>query len=606
MFPLSWSRAGWPGRCRWRWPGTAIMLTLACVLAIAGRSSGAEAQPLPQFAQSDAADEVSAGRRFGGRRAFARGGQRKWAAHRGWWHHVGRRDRDHHDHGHDKKPGGRGRDHVAKGGDRNDSAPRGPGQDRPRDRDRDPRPLPPPGIAKGGPSFPHVVCIAGRVLGGRCACDRDHIRLSIDRSIFRCAGRTTLAALSSPAGGDAREPGSPPPPPPDRGPPSPSQRPGLADRDTFVADEVLVTVARTTLDAVDDAVGRSHGLQLLERRIIPLVDRRVLRYRIADGRPVAALLAALRTDARVFDPQPNYYYRYLHDGSPQGRGSSLQYALAKVDALRAQTLARGRGALVAVIDSGVDATHPDLASAIVDSFDAVATAAGAAARTAATGADPHGTAIAGIIAANGVLRGVAPEARLLNVRAFAPLGHARASAATTLDLLRGIDWALARRARVLNMSFTGPRDALLERGIVAAGDRGAIIVAAAGNGGVNAPPAYPAAYAPVIAVTATDFADRRYRLANQGRYISLAAPGVDIVAPSADHAHQLRSGTSFAAAHVSGIIALMIERDPALTADAARRALTATADDLGPPGPDDQYGAGRANAFAAVRVLVGH
>jgi subtilisin family serine protease len=365
-----------------------------------------------------------------------------------------------------------------------------------------------------------------------------------------------------------------------------------------VADEVLVTVARTTLDAVDDAVGRSHGLQLLERRIIPLVDRKVLRYRIADGRPVAALLAALRTDARVFDPQPNYYYRHQQDGSPGSRGTSLQYALAKMDALRAQTLARGRGALVAVIDSGADATHPDVASAIVDSFDAVGTAA--------TGVDPHGTAIAGIIAANEILRGVAPDARLLNVRAFAPSGPERASAATTFDLLRGIDWALARRARVLNMSFTGPRDALLERGIVAAGDRGAIIVAAAGNAGANAPAAYPAAYAPVIAVTATDFADRRYRLANQGRYIALAAPGVDIVAPSGDHAHQMLSGTSFAAAHVSGIIALMIERDPALTADAARRALTATADDLGPPGPDDQYGAGRANAFAAVRLLVGH
>jgi Subtilase family len=595
MFPLSWSRAGWPGRCRRRWPGTAIMLTLACVLMIAGRSSGAEAQPLPQLAQFDAADELSAGRRFGGGRAWARGGPRKWAAHRGKPRFGGRRDRHHHDHGRDNRPGGPDRDHATKGGDRIDSAPRGRGQDRPRDRDRDPRPLP-PGIATGGPSFPHIVCIAGRVLGGRCACDRDYIRLSIDRSIFRCTGRSTLAALSSPPGGDAREPGSPPPP--DRGPPSPSQRPGLADRDTFVADEVLVTVARTTLDAVDDAVGRSHGLQLLERRIIPLVDRKVLRYRIADGRPVAALLAALRTDARVFDPQPNYYYRHQQDGSPGSRGTSLQYALAKMDALRAQTLARGRGALVAVIDSGADATHPDVASAIVDSFDAVGTAA--------TGVDPHGTAIAGIIAANEILRGVAPDARLLNVRAFAPSGPERASAATTFDLLRGIDWALARRARVLNMSFTGPRDALLERGIVAAGDRGAIIVAAAGNAGANAPAAYPAAYAPVIAVTATDFADRRYRLANQGRYIALAAPGVDIVAPSGDHAHQMLSGTSFAAAHVSGIIALMIERDPALTADAARRALTATADDLGPPGPDDQYGAGRANAFAAVRLLVGH
>jgi subtilisin family serine protease len=154
------------------------------------------------------------------------------------------------------------------------------------------------------------------------------------------------------------------------------------------------------------------------------------------------------------------------------------------------------------------------------------------------------------------------------------------------------------------MSFTGPHDALLEHGITAASDRGAIIVAAAGNGGPTAPPAYPAAYAPVIAVTAVDHADRRYARANLGRYIALAAPGVDVLTASADHAHRIQSGTSFAAAHVSGIIAMMLEGNADLTADAARGALLATADDLGPPGRDEQYGVGRANAFAALRMIV--
>ena len=98
-------------------------------------------------------------------------------------------------------------------------------------------------------------------------------------------------------------------------------------------------------------------------------------------------------------------------------------------------------------------------------------------------------------------------------------------------------------------------------------------------------------------------ADRRYAHANLGRYIALAAPGVDVLTASADHAHRVRSGTSFAAAHVSGIIAMMIERSPGLTADAARGTLLATADDLGPPGRDEQYGAGRANAYAAVRLI---
>ena len=143
----------------------------------------------------------------------------------------------------------------------------------------------------------------------------------------------------------------------------------------------------------------------------------------------------------------------------------------------------------------------------------------------------------------------------------------------------------------------------METSVASAAGRGAIIVAAAGNGGAKAPFAYPAAYPEVIAVTATDIADHLYPNANRGRYIAIAAPGVDVLVPSGDHAHQLVSGTSYAAAHVTGIVALMIERNPSLTASAARLALSAAAVDLGPPGPDDQFGAGRVNAFASLQAI---
>jgi len=146
---------------------------------------------------------------------------------------------------------------------------------------------------------------------------------------------------------------------------------------------------------------------------------------------------------------------------------------------------------------------------------------------------------------------------------------------------------------------------LLEESIKAAAARGAISVAAAGNGGPQAAPAYPAASPGVIAVTATDVADHLYSQANRGSYISVSAPGVDVLAPSGDHAHQLLSGTSYAAAHVSGIIALMIERYPALDAGTVRLALAAAAVDLGPPGRDDQFGVGRVNAFATLRAVAG-
>jgi subtilisin family serine protease len=162
---------------------------------------------------------------------------------------------------------------------------------------------------------------------------------------------------------------------------------------------------------------------------------------------------------------------------------------------------------------------------------------------------------------------------------------------------------VSQGARVLNLSFAGPPDPLFHRAVKAAYDRRTIIVAAAGNAGPVAPPAYPAAYEEVIAVTATDSADRLYSQANHGAYIAIAAPGVDILAPSVGRAHELRTGTSFAAAHVSGIIALMLERNPQLSPETARMALIAAASDLGPPGRDDEFGAGRANAYGSLRLL---
>jgi len=554
------------------WPRRFLFVVLALTLGMFALAGGhAEAQVLAGATQSSMSDEVSAARRFGGRRAFGRLGKRRMA-HRGFrnggrWAH----DRDGkagNDRPGDSRPGdsrpgdNRPGDHRPSDTAQGDNRPDNPGR-------------PPEGGTKPDP--------------------RDHANKPDDGAPNRDgSGDRPIASkvpVAAPPGFGPPGPRLPGGMPPNGTPQAPTARPpGIASQSAFVSDEVLVTVPRAAPESLDAAVAQTHGLRLLERTTVGLIDRRVVRYRIPDRRPVAALVAALRADARILDPQPNYYYRTVEGATP-ARG--LQYALAKVDALHAHTIARGRGALVAVIDTGADTTHPDLAGAIVESFDAVG---------AARGSDPHGTAIAGIIAANGTLRGVAPDARLLNVRAFAPAADG-SFAATTFHVLRGMDWALARRARVLNMSFAGPRDALLEHGITAASEQGAIIVAAAGNGGASAAPAYPAAYAPVIAVTAIDHADRRYAHANQGRYIALAAPGVDVLTASADHAHRVRSGTSFAAAHVSGIIAMMIERSPGLTADAARGALLATADDLGPPGRDEQYGAGRANAYAAVRLI---
>ena len=113
-------------------------------------------------------------------------------------------------------------------------------------------------------------------------------------------------------------------------------------------------------------------------------------------------------------------------------------------------------------------------------------------------------------------------------------------------------------------------------------------------------PLFPAAYPEVIAVTATDADDKLFQQANRGTHIAVAAPGVTILAAAPDESYRMQSGTSFAAAQVSGVVALLLERNRKLDAPAIRQILMSTARDLGTPGHDDQFGSGLVDAFAAL------
>ncbi len=559
---------------------------LAC--ALAGRCGAVEALPLRVEARPVVVEPVRFGKRGAGWRRVMPPGARNSNVFRPGKERAGR-DRDHD--GNDDRPGGPGRGpQTPDGRPKPDGGGRdGRGDDLPRDSSEN-RP-PPVSGGRRPPGMIHMICIGGRVRDDRCECSG--VSRQLGGGIYACGNRgvPVLIPVLGGFGGSVQPPqgtgGSP------GGPAAALPGTNVAGAESFVADEVLVSADRASPDSSDDAVAQSHGLQLLERINLDHLDRRLLRFRIPDGRPAATVTLELQNDARIYAPQPNYYYRQ-QQAEDTASSLALQYALVKLDVPRAEQLAHGAGALIAVIDSGVDQTHPDLSGSVADVFSGSG---------AAGGGDPHGTEIAGIICAHGVVRGVAPDARLLDVRVFKPSRADRPSVATTSELLRGIDWALAKHARVLNMSFAGPRDALLEISVGVVSAKGAIVVAAAGNEGAKAPFAYPAAYPDVIAVTATDIADHLYPNANHGGYIALAAPGVDVLVPSGDHAHQLVSGTSYAAAHVTGIVALMIERNRTLTASAARQALTDGAVDLGPPGPDDQFGAGRVNALASLQAI---
>ncbi|MEA2989586.1 MAG: hypothetical protein QOG83_2297 [Alphaproteobacteria bacterium] len=359
----------------------------------------------------------------------------------------------------------------------------------------------------------------------------------------------------------------------------------------FVNNEVLVGLPSSLSAQALDALSSRHRLTRLQSHNIGLIGTTFHRWQIADQRPVADVVRALEADGGVSVAQPNYRFTLQQSQFARVTGEE-QYALAKLRLPEAHRLATGGKVLVAVIDNGIDTSHPELAGMIAGSFDAVDRPEPPA---------HHGTGMAGAIVAHARLTGVAPAARILAIRAFAATGVGEES--TTIAILRSIDWAVANGARVINMSFAGPQDPEIARSLAAASRKGIVLVAAAGNAGPKSGLLYPAADPNVIAVTATDSEDKLFALSNRGRHVAVSAPGVDVLVPGPGGTYQMTTGTSVAAAHVSGVVALLLEVKPSLTPQAVRNALASTAKDLGPKGRDDQFGAGLADAYRAVQSL---
>ncbi|MEP7030167.1 MAG: S8 family serine peptidase [Pseudolabrys sp.] len=366
----------------------------------------------------------------------------------------------------------------------------------------------------------------------------------------------------------------------------PSGAPSANER-RLVPDEVVIELRNTVTPQAIEALQRRFRLTPIERQPSQLTGTTLYRWRIADRRTVATVVRALEGDATITSAQPNYLFRLQQAAKTEG--DPAQYELAKLKLPQAHEIAKGNDILIAVIDSGVDASHPELAGAIAQSYDAIDTP---------TATHKHGTAIAGLIAAHGKLMGAAPAARILAIRAFDPAGTS--AEGTTFNILKSLDWAVANNARIINMSFAGPADPAVHRALEAAAKKGVVLIAAAGNAGAKSPPLYPAADPNVIAVTATDADDKLFEASNRGRHIAIAAPGSQILVAIPDGGYEVSSGTSYSAAEISGIVALMLERNSSLTPAKVRSILQATAKDLGPKGHDPMFGAGLADAYAAI------
>ena len=362
----------------------------------------------------------------------------------------------------------------------------------------------------------------------------------------------------------------------------------------FVSNEMVVHVGAEVSPQALEAAARRLGLTPIGSQNLALSGGRLVHFRVANGQ-VADAVRMLEAE-KIGIAQPNYVFQLqqdAHAAAPPPKGDPAQYVIDKLHLHDAHGIAAGANVTVAVIDSLVDAAHPDLAGSIAGQFDAVA---------ATDKPDEHGTGMTGAIAAHRRLLGVAPRARILAIHAFSPDAQ-HPQQATTQNIVAGIDWAIAKGARIINMSFAGPYDPLLQLALKKARDKGVVLIAAAGNMGPQSPPLYPAADENVIAVTAVDESDMLMPQANQGAHVALAAPGVNVLEAAPRASYNFTTGTSVAAAHVSGVAALILERNPGIDPATLEEVLFSTARDLGAPGRDSMFGYGLVDPYRALNAL---
>lgn len=337
-------------------------------------------------------------------------------------------------------------------------------------------------------------------------------------------------------------------------------------------------------------------------------------WQVPEGEELA-VAKRLSVDPQVEYAELNYQY-HAFDTVPNDPGYASQWAYPLMGSPAGWDVTTGSASItIAIIDSGIDETHPDLASKIGPGYDFVDGDANP------HDLNGHGTHCAGIAAAatnNAIgVAGMDWNARIMPVRVLNEVGSGYTS-----DIVDGIYWAYQNGAKVLNLSLGGPSYSQSMQDVVtAANAAGSLVVAAMGNDNVSTP-MYPAAYDNVLAVSATGPTDAKATYSNYGSHCDVAAPGGDMSYyqdPNGIYStmptypvyltnigfyqnYDFLNGTSQAAPHVAGLAALVWSMQPALSPNEVQTMIQDTAVDLGTPGKDIYYGYGRIDVAAALQA----
>ena len=343
--------------------------------------------------------------------------------------------------------------------------------------------------------------------------------------------------------------------------------------------------------------GLSHGTANLKT----VGDIKIQEVEITDGSSVNEKLNELKKDPSIEYAEPNYKRQAQITTPNDTYYSGYQWNMPIIRANYVWDITRGSNStVIAIIDTGVSLTHPDLSSKIIAGYDFVDNDSNP------MDEQGHGTHVAGIAAAitnNGVgVAGVNWNARIMPVRVLDENGSGWDS-----DIAEGIIWAADNGADVINMSLGGPTSYpyTLQSAVDYAYSHGVVVVAAVGNS-PNGIPIYPASCSHVIGVGATNSSDQRASFSNYGTFVDVTAPGETIASTywsGGANVYAQASGTSMATPHVAGLAALLAGQYPTFTPAQIEGAIENTAFDLGASGYDIYYGYGRIDAYKAITQL---
>lgn len=360
-------------------------------------------------------------------------------------------------------------------------------------------------------------------------------------------------------------------------------KPSVEDSNSlYVSDQIIVKFKEGTSAKNIASIHAKENGQVISKN---KTGFEVIQFK---NKSVDQMLQAYKNNPNVEYAEPNYYFHAAW--TPNDPAFSQQYGPQKIQAPRAWDITRSNSNVkIAIIDTGVQANHPDLSGKVINGYDFVD------GDNVPQDGNGHGTHCAGIAAAatnNGIgMAGVAPEAKILAVRVLNNSGSG-----TLNNVANGIIYAADQGAQVISLSLGGSSgSSTLQNAVNYAWNKGSVVVAAAGNSNTTAP-SYPAYYDKAIAVASTDSSDNRSYFSNYGSWVDVAAPGSSIYSTYITSTYRSLSGTSMATPHVAGVAGLLAAQGRNNVQ--IRAAIENSADQIS--GTGTYWTHGRVNAYKAV------